>query len=245
MRAATGASRAVDAVLARGLAKDPGARYPTGERLLQALGDALRTERGAATAPVPSVSGEPQRDQRRDPLLTRARLALGSLVVLIAAGAVVAGILASGGSSSPPHHSPAPATVTPIALGSGSEPVELTANASGAYVLDQFGQYVDVVDLGGSLTRISLPGKPRSLVLDPARKMLWVGLFDHRLVPVSLSSHKALGSGIHLPIVPDLLAVLGNEVVAEQGNPAELVRVDAHGAGPSASRSCPEEAPRA
>ena len=44
--------RAVDAVLARGLAKDPDARYTSGERLLEALSDALVSARGAATGPI-------------------------------------------------------------------------------------------------------------------------------------------------------------------------------------------------
>ena len=38
--------RGVDAVLARGLAKDPDDRYPSGERLLQALADVLTAGTG-------------------------------------------------------------------------------------------------------------------------------------------------------------------------------------------------------
>jgi serine/threonine protein kinase len=231
--------RAVDAVLARGLAKDPEARYPSAERLLQALGDALATGRGAATAAVPDPprsdpAGTPSVGDGEDPARgsrparRRGRAVVAALVlILIVAGAATGAIIASSGSKSPARHPPAPATITRTPLGSGSQPIELAADSKGTYVIDEFGQYVDVVDLGGALTRISLPGKPRSLVLDPARKMLWVGLFDRRLVPVSLDSHRALSNGIRLPTVPDLLAVVGDEVVAEQGNPAQLVRVDA------------------
>jgi hypothetical protein len=235
--------RAVDAALARGLAKDPEARYPSAERLLQAVSDALTSGRGAATATVPETpprappAAPPARDEVRPPArarrgaataLPRRRRWVAALALLvIAGGAAAAAIIATSGGSTAPRRAPAPATITRTQLGSGAQPVDLTADSSGAYVLDQFGQYVDVVNLGGSVTRISLPGKPRSVVLDPARKLLWVGLLDRRLVPVSLSSQKALGSGIRLSLVPDLLAVVGDEVVAEQGNPAQLVRVDA------------------
>lgn len=217
--------RAVDAVLARGLAKDPDARYPSAERLLQALSDALGTGRGAPTAAV--ESGAPPGGST--PLLRRRRRGVIAVAgVLIAAAAVAAGVIAASGSSAPVRP-PAPATITRTQLGAGTEPIAVAASTTDAYVLDQFGSEVDVVDLGGSVTRISLPGKPRSLVLDPAHKLLWVGLLDRRLVPVSLSGQQALGSGVRLPIVPDLLAMVGNEVVAEQENPAALVRVSAAG----------------
>ncbi len=230
--------RAVDAVLARGLAKDPDARYPSAERMLAALADAVVAHRGAPTAPVPSEgSGALVVSGRRLPRAARGRgrgrwraprWRVGlAVAVLLAGAAAAAAAIAAGGGPSSPGHTPPPATITRTQLGPGTDPIDLVADSTAAYVLDQFGQEVDVVDQGGAVSRISLPGKPRSLVLDPSRRLLWVGLIDRRLVPVSLTAQKALGPGVRLPLIPDLLAVVGNDVVVEQANPAQFVRVDA------------------
>jgi DNA-binding beta-propeller fold protein YncE len=236
--------RAVDAVLARGLAKDPDARYTSGERLLEALSDALVSARGAATGPIdrpvapPGPAPEPA---AREPAATpsprragatrvggrRLVLALGGLALVVCA--IVAVILASSGSSPrkviPP--AAAPATITRTQLGAGSQPIRVAVGSDDtAYVLDQFGPYVDVVQTGGEPSRIPLPSKPRSLALDPGHKLLWVGLADDKLLAIALSSHRVLAT-IPLPLDPDDLAVLSDEVVAQQGSPGRLVRVDA------------------
>ncbi len=235
--------RAVDAVLARGLAKDPDARYTSGERLLEALSDALVSARGAATGPIdrPGAPARPvpepaARELAAAPSPRRAGatriggrrlvLALGGLALLCA---IVAVILASSGSSPrkviPP--AAAPATITRTQLGAGSQPIRVAVGSDDtAYVLDQFGPYVDVVQTGGEPTRIPLPSKPRSLALDPGHKLLWVGLADDKLLAIALGSHRVLAT-IPLPLDPDDLAVLPDEVVAQQGNPGRLVRVDA------------------
>src|SRR5581483_10420294 len=99
-------SPGVDAVLARGLAKDPEARYTSARRLLEALGDALLVAgRGPSTAVVPSdpaaIEPAPQ------PRLTRPRRRFAALgAVLLAACVAAAVIIATSGSS--PSHRPAP-----------------------------------------------------------------------------------------------------------------------------------------
>ena len=241
--------RAVDAVLARGLAKDPDERYATSERLMQALADALVSGRGVATGPVdrlaapptarpaPPAGGEPapaapaaRRGARRPLGGRRGVLALGGAVLAVCVIAAVVIILASSGSSSPRKVVPpaaAPATITRTPLGAGSQPIRLVVGSDDtAYVLDSFGPYVDIVQTGGEPTRIPLPSTPRSLALDAAHSLLWVGLADNKLLAIALGSHKVLAT-IALPLDPDHLAVLSDEVVAEQGNPGRLVRVDA------------------
>jgi streptogramin lyase len=237
--------RAVDAVLARGLAKNPDERYATSERLMQALADALVSGRGEATGPVDRLAappaarpatpagGEPAPAARagaRRPLGGRGVLALGGAVLAVCVIAAVVIILASSGSSSPRKVVPpaaAPATITRTPLGAGSQPIRLVVGSDDtAYVLDSFGPYVDVVQTGGEPTRIPLPSTPRSLALDAAHSLLWVGLADNKLLAIALGTHKVLAT-IALPLDPDHLAVLSDEVVAEQGNPGRLVRVDA------------------
>jgi streptogramin lyase len=244
--------RAVDAVLARGLAKDPDERYATSERLMQALADALVSGRGEATGPVDRLAAPPDarpapatggeagpaapaapaaRAGARRPLGgRRGVLALGGAVLAVCVIAAVVIIIASSGSSSPRKVVPpaaAPATITRTPLGAGSQPIRLVVGSDDtAYVLDSFGPYVDIVQTGGEPTRIPLPSTPRSLALDAAHSLLWVGLADNKLLAIALGSHKVLAT-IALPLDPDHLAVLSDEVVAEQGNPGRLVRVDA------------------
>jgi DNA-binding beta-propeller fold protein YncE len=111
-------------------------------------------------------------------------------------------------------------------LGAGTVPIRVTGNLSAAYVLDQFGPAVDVVqDFGGAPVRIPLLSKPRSIALDSAHKLIWVGLADNRLEAIRSSDHQVLGT-VALPLDPDRLAVLPREVVAQQDNPVRLVRVD-------------------
>jgi serine/threonine-protein kinase len=96
--------KAVDPVLARGLAKDPGARWPSAEAMVDALERALDDEPTGATVPLaaapPRPPAEPpapppeQPGRRRGGLL--AGLALAAL--LLAVGAVVA--LSGGGGDS-------------------------------------------------------------------------------------------------------------------------------------------------
>jgi DNA-binding beta-propeller fold protein YncE len=218
--------RAVDAVLARGLAKNPDERYATSERFMQALADALVSGRGEATGPVDRLAAP----RARRPLGGRRVLALGGAVLAVCVIAAVVIILASSGSSSPRKVVPpaaAPATITRTPLGAGSQPIRLVVGSDDtAYVLDSFGPYVDVVQTGGEPTRIPLPSTPRSLALDAAHSLLWVGLADNKLLAIALGTHKVLAT-IALPLDPDHLAVLSDEVVAEQGNPGRLVRVDA------------------
>jgi streptogramin lyase len=241
--------RGVDAVLARGLAKDPDARYPTGARLMEALSDALLAARGEATGPVVRPAARPPPPappagppgappaappgtvarEKRTPGPRRRALVVGGLVLIVCAIAAVAIVLASSGSSPrkvvPP--AAAPATITRTPLGAGTEAIRVVVGADdSAYVLDQFGPYVDVVQNGGTPDRIPLPSKPRSLALDSPHKLLWVGLTDNKLLAIGLGSHKVLAT-VPLPLDPDHLAVLSGAVVAEQGSPAKLVRVDA------------------
>jgi len=155
-------------------------------------------------------------------------LALVGAVLAVCAIAAVVIIVASSGSSPrkvvPP--AAAPATITRTQLGAGSQPIRVVVGSDDtAYVLDQFGPYVDVVQTGGEPNRIPLPSKPRSLALDPRHKLLWVGLADDKLLAIALGSHKVLAT-IPLPLDPDDLAVLTDEVVVQQGNPGRLVRVD-------------------
>jgi hypothetical protein len=82
-----------------------------------------------------------------------------------------------------------------------------------------------VVQSGGQPDRIPLPSKPLSLALDSGRNLLWVGLANHRLLAITLSGQRVVGT-VALPLDPTRLAVLGDEVVAEQGNPGRMVRVD-------------------
>ena len=239
--------RAVDAVLARGLAKDPDDRYTSGERMLEALGDALVAARGQATGPIDRpvappapAPGSAAREHAPSPSPPRAGvagrfpggrrgvLALVGAVLAVCAIAAVVIIVASSGSSPrkvvPP--AAAPATITRTQLGAGSQPIRVVVGSDDtAYVLDQFGPYVDVVQTGGEPNRIPLPSKPRSLALDPRHKLLWVGLADDKLLAIALGSHKVLAT-IPLPLDPDDLAVLTDEVVVQQGNPGRLVRVD-------------------
>jgi DNA-binding beta-propeller fold protein YncE len=237
--------RAVDAVLARGLAKDPDERYTSGERLLEALSDALVSARGTATGPIERLDAPPEaasaagaraaaappaRAGAARPLGSRrGLLALGGAVLAVCAIVAVVIVVASSGSSPrkvvPP--AAAPATITRTPLGAGSQPIRVAVGSDDtAYVLDQFGPYVDVVQTGGEPNRIPLPSKPRSLALDPGHKLLWVGLASDKLLAIALASHRVLAT-IPLPLDPDDLAVLPDEVVAQQGNPGRLVRVDA------------------
>lgn len=105
--------------------------------------------------------------------------------------------------------------------------VRVAATQQNQYVLDQYGQYVDVLDDGSPPpTRVSVPGKPQSLVLDPTHRTLWVGLLNNQLVAISLSGNRVTKT-IPLPIRPDGLAVIGSDVIVQQGNPGALARVDA------------------
>jgi predicted Ser/Thr protein kinase len=253
---------AVDAVLARGLAKEPAARYDSAKRFLQALGDALLAARGTPTQPVGEAPGhvpvtgtrapgpstslvptgpgavEPRAEtrpaRRGAGVLTalrprRRRWALiGVLVAACAVAVVVAVATAGGGSSAPKAPAAAPVTITRTALGPGAQPFRVAADTIDGYVLDTFCQCVDVVPAGVLTDRVHLPAAPRSLVVDSARKLLWVGLDSHRLVAIGLASLRVVDpGGIKLPISPDLLTVLGGEVIVEQKNPAKLIRVDA------------------
>ena len=240
--------RAVDAVLARGLAKDPDERYTSGERMMEALGDALLAARGNATGPIDRVAAPPvPRDASAPPspaapAAPAARsgagrlpgrrhlgLVLGGVAVVICAIVAVVIIVASSGSSprKPVPPAAAPATIMRTQLGAGSQPIRVVVGGDDtAYVLDQFGPYVDVVQTGGEPNRIPLPSKPRSLALDSRHKLLWVGLATDKLLAIALGSHRVLAT-ISLPLDPDDLAVLSDEVVAQQGNPGRLVRVDA------------------
>lgn len=257
---------AVDAVLARGLAKEPTARYGSAERFLQALDDAMLAARGTPTQPVGEVPGdvpvtgtrargpssargpstslvpsgpaaleapaETRPERRGAGLLTglrprRRRWALiGVLVAACAVAVVVAVASAGGGSSAPKAPAPSPVTITRTPLGPGSQPFRVAADTIDGYVLDTFCQCVDVVPAGVLTDRVRLSAAPRSLVVDSARKLLWVGLASHRLVAIGLVSLRP-SAGIPLPITPDLLTVLGGEVIVEQKNPAKLIRVDA------------------
>ena len=220
--------RAVDAVLARGLAKDPDERYASAERLMQALGDAFVAGRGEATGPVaPSVlPGAPRAAAPKKSRASRRRLLVVGGVLLVAC-AIAATAIALAAQSSPPRRRPpaAPATINRTPLGAATQAIRVTGDAETAYVLDQFGPYVDVVQPGGEPTRIPLPSKPRSIALDSAHKRLWVGLADDKLLEISLAGNKVVGA-VGLPLDPDRLAVLSGEVVAEQGYPARLARVD-------------------
>jgi serine/threonine-protein kinase len=236
--------RAVDAVLARGLAKDPDERYASGERMLQALSDALLTRRGQPTGPLAGADEstargavtiapeDPDRDGARlaaprAPAAGRRRrrlLGLGGL--LLVAIAIVAGAIAVASSgSSPRRRPPAPATITRTPLGAGTQAIRVTGTDDTAYVLDQFGPYVDVVQSFGQPDRIPLPSKPLSLALDSGRNLLWVGLASHRLLAINLSGQHVIGT-VALPLDPTRLAVLQGEVIAEQANPGRMVRVE-------------------
>ncbi|HUA05024.1 MAG TPA: serine/threonine-protein kinase [Solirubrobacteraceae bacterium] len=233
--------RAVDAVLARGLAKDPDERYASAERLMQALGDALVAGRGEATGPVdrpvapvgrspagpPSAGpGFPRAAAPKKSWASRRRLAVAGGVLVVACAIAAAAIaLASNSSPTHPRRAPTPATINRTPLGAGTQAIRVTGDGETAYVLDQFGPYVDVVQPGGEPTRIALPSKPRSIALDSAHKRLWVGLADNKLLEITLAGNKVVGT-VGLPLDPDDLAVLPGEVVAQQGNPARLARVD-------------------
>lgn len=213
--------RAVDAVLARGLAKDPDQRYPTAHRLTQALTDALTTHHGHPTGPLTPTHPQPTTSRRppRRRLLTLTSLAL-------AAAAITATAIALTTPQPHPHPPPTTATITPTPLGAGTNGIGVSGTSETAYVLDGFGRYVDVVQSGGEPDRISLPSQPRSLALDSGRKLLWVGLANHRLLAIKLSGHRVVGT-VALPLDPTRLVVLPHEVVAEQANPGRMVRVDA------------------
>jgi hypothetical protein len=232
---------AVDAVLGRGLAKDPEARYASATRLLEALADALLAGRGPSTELVPSAPPalEARAERRRGPRARRVGgavaafrprrrgwLALGAL--LLAACVAAAVIIATGGSA--PSHAPAPAaaTIARTPLGAGTQVLRMAADDTSAYVLDTFCQCVDITPGGSAPERVHLPAPPLSVVVDSTRKLLWVGLSNQRLAAIDLTSTPALDRVIvPLPIRPDLLAVLGGRVVVEQKNPAALIRVDA------------------
>jgi Protein kinase domain len=221
----------VDAVLARGLAKDPEARYASARRLLEALADALLAARGPSTAPVPTAPAplEPQAERRAGPGPASRRwwVALGA--VLLAACVAGAVIIATSGSSPPHRAAPAAATISRTPLGPGSEPLRVAADDTNGYVLDTFCQCVDITSGGSDLNRVRLPAPPLNLVVDSAHKLLWVGLSSGRLVAIDLTKQPPVlePGGVAVPIRPDLLAVLGGRVVIEQKNPAELIRVDA------------------
>jgi tRNA A-37 threonylcarbamoyl transferase component Bud32 len=228
---------AVDAVLGRGLAKDPEARYASARRLLEALADALLAGRGPSTsvvpttaealqAPVPVAPGPPQRQTGHDGKRWR-WAALGAL--LLAACVAAAVIIATSGSSPPPRAAPVAATIARTPLGPGSEPIRVAADDTNGYVLDTFCQCVDITSGGSDLNRVRLPAAPINLVVDSARKLLWVGLSSQRIVAIDLSRQPPVlePGAVAVPIRPDLLAVLGGRVIVEQKNPAELVRVDA------------------
>jgi DNA-binding beta-propeller fold protein YncE len=238
---------AVDAVLARGLAKEPGARYPSAQRLLEALGDALLAGRGADTRPIgPSVteSGSPspvpaatvalEDEQRRGRgtlrMLRAHRRRWAAFGLLLLAGCVAAGVAIASAGSSPRHRAApsSPVTISRSPLGGGTVPAAVTSDNTAAYVLDSFCQCVDIMLGSSPPDRIHLPAAPRSAAYDSKRHRLWVGLENSHLVALDLISDRVLDpKGVALPITPDQLAMLGDEVIAEQGNPAALVRIDA------------------
>ena len=110
---------AVDRVFERGLAKDPGARYPSGAAFVGALDDALTGHESTTTllpaiAPPPSPTvrrpAPPQR-QRRPPWVVP--LVLAGLVLALATG-VLAAVVSSqddGSTSTQPRRQPATVTV--------------------------------------------------------------------------------------------------------------------------------------
>jgi eukaryotic-like serine/threonine-protein kinase len=112
-----GLPRAVDGVLERALAKDPGARYPSCAAFVAALDAALGAERTAPTRALPAFVPEEPAPPPRSPSRPRSAwllplLVLGLLAALAAGG--TAAYFATQGSDPAPRrvHRPKPVTVT-------------------------------------------------------------------------------------------------------------------------------------
>ncbi|MGH2945507.1 MAG: hypothetical protein ACRDPC_04480, partial [Solirubrobacteraceae bacterium] len=186
----------------------------------------------AGTAPVRSARQLPG---ARGAWRRRRRIviALAGLIAAAIVAAIVTLVVVAPGGNSPPSRPPASAApaarITRIALGEGAAASSVVADHDNAYVLNVFGRSVAVVDglSRRTLGQVDLPGRPRSLVLDPGRRRLWVGLRDRRVVGVGLRDHGLRGEPLQLPVTPDDLVMLGRQLVAVQHNPARLVRVDA------------------
>jgi serine/threonine-protein kinase len=224
---------AVDAVLARGLAKDPGERYATAEQFVAALGDALAVADGAETVSGQSTVAPvaPAAPRRRG-----ARSAVLLVAVLVAVAVALVLVLVDGDDDATTPTATASAgepgqvaRVTRVAIGPGAAASVLAAGDDAAYVADARHPAIAVVDQVSRrlLGRIDLPAAPISIALDRDHDRLWVGLEDRRLVRISTADRRVVGSPLRLPILPGDVLVRGDDVVVVQHDPARAVAVDA------------------
>ena len=156
---------AVAAVLARGLAKDPGARWPTATAFAQAMAAAAGDDPTEATRPLRANGDGPARTSPLPPLAGRvdgrgpgARRWLpvalvGLLVALIGAFALAAGggdEPRSGAPAEPaakrPASAPAPGKTAPAAPAPASQPTVAQLNDQGFALMSQ-GRYGEAIPL--------------------------------------------------------------------------------------------------
>jgi tRNA A-37 threonylcarbamoyl transferase component Bud32 len=140
--------RATDAVLARGLAKDPSERPETAAELVDELERALRQPATETTQVTRRVARSAPRARRKRRVLGPALLIV---VALVAAGAVVALLLA--GTDEKPTRSAAATTTTPRAQRTATTPSPPADTRSPAelndagFALMQQGRYAEAVPL--------------------------------------------------------------------------------------------------
>jgi hypothetical protein len=223
----------VDPVRERAQARRTGAGYATAGALVEAIGRAWP----AGDGPVPGAVGGPVDEAPPGPGRRRATVLAVGCALAAGVAAIVLSVTSgdddarrpavSGPAPAVPGGAPRVAGVTRIRLG-GKLLTNVVADAERVYVADQDGRAVFVVDAvrRRKIARVSLPGRPWALALDPRRKRLLIGLRDRRVFALDARTNRVRPTAIRPGMLPVDMQVTGNTLMVAQHDPLQIVRFD-------------------